>query len=181
MKPKRSPRHTAAPVADPEERQRLFRTFGIATALAVVVAIFVVIYQGPKRLTESDRASMREYEQIRIALARDDLVSAKSAAAAMIHSGSRTDQFHDSAVVITQSDSLAETRSAFARISERALQLVKGNAGFFVVGCAMDRCPVKCSPCHMQDYADWVQVDANVENPFMGKSSPHCGIIKASY
>lgn len=101
----------------------------------------------------------------------------------MIHIDGGKGPFHDSAVVITQSDSIHEARSAFARMSERAQLLVRGHPGFFIVGCSMSMngCPVKCGPCHMSDYADWVQVDEKVENPFMGGSSLHCGIVKVSY
>jgi hypothetical protein len=128
MKPKRTQHHAPESPPNPAtERQRLFCILGIASAVALVIAVFVVMSLAPRKLTDADRAAMRDYDQIRIALVHDDLANAKDAATAMIRDKRGQNPFHDSAVVITRANSLEEARSAFARMSERAQRLVKGN------------------------------------------------------
>jgi len=63
-------------------------------------------------------------------------------------------------------------------MSEEATKLAHKNRGYFILGCSMDRCPVKCSPCRMEQYANWVQLQPEVENPYRGQTSPRCGTVK---
>lgn len=141
--------------------------------------VYVTVINGPKTLTDSDRAMLRDYDGIRAALHRDDLATAKNAGAAFVQTHAAPNSFTEHASALSKATSLDLARSAFSRLSEEATQLVHKNRDYFILGCSMDRCPVKCSPCHMKQYADWVQRQPQIENPYMGQTSPRCGIVKS--
>src|SRR5260221_13178501 len=86
MKAKRIPHHGTKSLTDPGARRRLLRTLGIGTSVALAVAVAFLISLRPKKLTDADRTAMRDYEQLRVALAHDDLGAAKNSATAMLRS-----------------------------------------------------------------------------------------------
>ena len=149
------------------------------TLLGIGFLVYVTALNGPKKLTDSDRAMLRDYDHIRAALHLDDLSAAKNASAIFVQTHAAPKSITEHAKTLSTANSLDMARSAFSRISEEATKLVHKNRSYFILGCSMDRCPVKCSPCHMKQYANWVQVQPQVENPYMGQTSPRCGIVKS--
>jgi hypothetical protein len=76
--------------------------------------------------------------------------------------------------LISNSDSLESARKAFATLSEEAIRLADHHQEYLIVRCPPD-CPEKCVNCRSNEFGSWVQLDAVIENPFMGTLSPHCG------
>lgn len=148
------------------------------TLLGIGFLVYVTVINGPKELTDSDRAMLRDYDGIRAALHHDDLPAAKNAGAAFVQTHAAPNSFTEHANALSKATSLDLARRAFSRMSEEATQLVHKNRDYFILGCSMDLCPVKCSPCHMKQYANWVQLQPQIENPYMGQTSPRCGIVK---
>ena len=106
-------------------------------------------------LSENDKQFLAKYETVRAALAADNLEQAKSAAAALGDDGS----------AIAQSDKIATARADFTKLSERAIQLGRGQSGYYVVNCPMLK-------------KDWLQPAGKISNPYAGKSMPECGSIR---
>lgn len=144
----------------------------------VGMAIYVTVINGPKSLTEADRAMLRDYDVIRAALFHDDLAAAQRASEAFVQRNGNSTAFSAHAASVAKAISLDRARAAFSQMSEEATKLAFRHSEYFNMGCSMDRCPVKCSPCQMKHYANWVQLTPEVENPYMGQASPHCGIVK---
>lgn len=67
---------------------------------AAVFATYLTVINGPKKLTDSDRAMLLDYDRIRAALHHDDLSAAKIAGAAFIqtHAGPNPFAEHASAL-----------------------------------------------------------------------------------
>ncbi|MBK8477730.1 MAG: DUF3347 domain-containing protein [Opitutaceae bacterium] len=95
------------------------------------------------------------YEQIRLALANDQLPAARDAAKAL-----------PEAKAIAEAKSISEARKAFKALSTRAVTLARGQPGYFIAHCTM-----------FPGGADWVQTTDAISNPYWGKSMPHCGEI----
>lgn len=95
------------------------------------------------------------YEQIRVALADDQLATARDAAKAL-----------PEAKAIAEAKSISDARKAFKALSARAVTLARGQPGYFIAHCTM-----------FPGGADWVQTTDQVSNPYWGKSMPHCGEI----
>lgn len=112
-------------------------------------------------LTADQVQFMADYERIRIALADDNLAAAQSASVALV--GNST------ASQLSQSKDLASARKYFSVLSRLAVKLVHGKAGFFIFHCS----EVK----YGDEWAHWVQVNADVSNPYLGKSNPRCGKV----
>lgn len=108
-------------------------------------------------LTKAQVQFLANYENIRAALAADDLEAAKRAAAAITDAPVATQ--------LTKAPSLNEARTAFRKLSGQAVMLVKGQAGYYVASCPMAG-------------DDWVQTTAKVSNPYLGEKMPTCGSIK---
>ena len=106
-------------------------------------------------LTSHDKQFLAGYEQIRTALAADDLNGAKKAAASLPDAG--TD--------IAKSQSLDQARAAFAKLSDAAVKLASGQPGYHVAHCSMAN-------------KDWVQTSTTIGNPYLGKDMAGCGEIK---
>ena len=159
---------------------RIVALFVVPLALlGIGFLVYVTVINGPKNLTDADRAMLRDYDAIRAALHHDDLAAAKSASAAFAQNHATAHPFTEHASALSKATSLDLARSAFSRMSEEATKLVHKNRDYFILGCSMDLCPVKCSPCHMKQYANWVQLQPQIENPYMGQTSPRCGIVKS--
>ena len=154
-----------------------------------VLAIFVILLGGsiiiaslPAKLTEADRAMLRDYDGVRSALVRDDLAAARKLAQPFATAYSSRKALAQPAAVIAKSNSLEAARLAFADMSKGAVKLVRKHPEYFIIGCEMetDHCRAKCDPCLTANYGRWVQLDPEIGNPFMGTSSPHCGVVKVN-
>jgi hypothetical protein len=106
-------------------------------------------------LSDSDKQFLGRYENIRAALAADDLAAAKTAAV----------DFGEEGAPLAKSNSLKEARAAFERLSAKAKELAAGQSGYYVVNCPMLK-------------KDWVQTSEKIANPYYGKEMLSCGEIK---
>ena len=106
-------------------------------------------------LGESDKQFLASYEKIRAALAADNLKDAKAAAA----------DLKDDGAAIANSDSIITARKEFAKLSDRAIRLAKGQTGYYVVNCPMLK-------------KDWVQTSTKISNPYAGREMLTCGVVK---
>ena len=105
--------------------------------------------------SDQDKKFLTGYEQIHIALAADDLASAKAAATGL----------GDSASDIAKATSLQDARTGFETLSARAKTLATGQSGYYVAHCPMLK-------------KDWVQTSATIANPYGGKEMVGCGEIQ---
>jgi hypothetical protein len=110
-------------------------------------------HAGP--LSETDKQFLARYENIRSALAADDLAATKTAAGDLGEEGGG----------MAKSDSLKDARLAFEKLSEKAKQLAAGQSGYNLVYCPMLK-------------KEWIQTSAKIENPYYGKRMLECGEIK---
>lgn len=106
-------------------------------------------------LSDQDKKFLTSYEKIHVALAADDLASAKAAAT----------ELRDSGTDIAKANSLQEARSAFEKLSGRAKTIATGQSGYHVAHCPMLK-------------KDWVQTSTTISNPYGGKEMVGCGEIK---
>jgi len=160
------------------DRRRLRLIFGAALVAAMILAGFIIRSSLPVKLTEVDRAMLRQYDSIRVALSHDDLALAEKAAATLAGSYQTKRPISAAAQAISKADSLEAARDAFSTMSAETVKMARGHKGYYVVGCSMDQCPAPCVNCQMSRFSDWVQTDAAIANPFMGKASPYCGVIR---
>ena len=115
---------------------------------------------------------LQQYETIRALLARDDFRSAKRTAAGFQHAsqtaadGETKSPAADAQAAIAAENSLSAQRDAFRAWSAYVISLTKEVTGFYVIHCPLPGC------------GDWLQTDANVDNPFMGKSMHDCGEVE---
>ncbi|MEO8351740.1 MAG: hypothetical protein ABI680_08410 [Chthoniobacteraceae bacterium] len=144
----------------------------------VAFATYVTAINGPKKLTDADRAMLRDYDGIRAALFRDDLSVARKASEVFVQTHGDASPFTPHAITLSKAPTLDAARIAFSQMSEEATKLAYKHSEFIMMGCSMDQCPVECPHCRMNEYANWVQVQREVENPYMGTASPRCGIVK---
>ncbi len=132
---------------------RLFHSLFVLCALVITLIVPSISRGG--ELSADDKKFLAGYEQIRAALAADDLAAAQKAAASLADAGAD----------ISKSSSLTEARAAFAKLSGQAIKLASGQPGFFILHCPMlDK--------------DWVQTSPNVGNPYAGKEMLTCGELK---
>lgn len=138
----------------------------------------IVVFSLPHRLTQEERVLIGHYDSVRAALSLDDLPAARSAAS-LVESVSRDNKrIMDAAVALSRAESLPAARDAFQAMSARVIKLASGNAGYYRMGCSMAGCPAPCEPCDTIKYGEWIQTSALVQNPFMGRAHPNCGIVK---
>jgi hypothetical protein len=126
--------------------------------LFVVCALALAFLSAASRageLSSHDKQFLAGYEQIRAALATDDLKGAKKAAATL----------PDSGAAIAKSESLDQARVSFEKLSVEAVKLASGQPGYHVVHCSMAN-------------KDWVQTSTTIGNPYLGKDIAGCGEIK---
>ena len=160
-------------------RRRVILQFGaIALLLCTVIIGLVAWALYPKRLTDSELAALAEYEKIRLALANDDL------GAALRSAGNLQTRFpqlpiSDQASTLHQCTSLESARHIFKEMSQHAITLVRGADGYFIGECPPGNgCPINCSPCRMDEFGPWVQISPELKNPYIGKDSPRCGVLR---
>jgi hypothetical protein len=106
-------------------------------------------------LCDKDKQFLTAYEKIHVALANDDLATARSAAKDLGEEGA----------TIAHAASLKDARAPFEKLGEKAKQLAAGQPGFYVVTCPMLK-------------KDWVQTTEKIANPYYGKEMATCGEIK---
>ena len=106
-------------------------------------------------LSDQDKKFLTSYEKIHVALAADDLASAKAAATELGDQGSD----------IAKANSLKDARAEFEKLSARAKTIAAGQSGYHAAHCPMLN-------------KDWVQTSTTVSNPYGGKDMVSCGEIK---
>ncbi len=106
-------------------------------------------------LSAPDKQFLGSYQKVHAALAADDLAGAKKAAADMGEKGA----------AIADADKIETARAEFGKVSEDAVEMAKGQDGYYIAKCPM----VKKS---------WVQTSTEIKNPFYGKEMLGCGTIK---
>ena len=106
-------------------------------------------------LAAEDKQFLARYENIRAALAADNLPEAKKAAAEMGEEGKP----------LAQTNALQLARREFETLSARAIKLTGGQPGYYVVNCPMLK-------------KDWVQTSTKISNPYAGISMLTCGSVK---
>jgi Cu(I)/Ag(I) efflux system membrane fusion protein len=123
-------------------------------------------------LSEKDRAELGKYEEIRAALASDDLRTAKRAATDLAtltnaESGSASDPaIFKPAAELANIAALDRARDSFKALSAVVIPKAAGVEGFYVM------------TCPMTTNGDWLQKNPKVDNPYMGKIMRDCGGIK---
>jgi len=160
------------------DRRGITLVFGTALVIVMILAAVIIRSSLPVKLTDADRAILKKYESIRVALSQDDLSLAQNAAVALASSYKGKRQVAAAALALSKADSLESARDAFSAMSTEAVKMTRGHKEYYVIGCSMNQCPAPCENCQMWRFSDWVQTDATIANPFMGKASPHCGVIR---
>jgi hypothetical protein len=160
------------------DRRRIKFVVGAVVVIGFILTAVLIRNSLPVKLTDADRAMLTQYQSIRLALSQDDLVSAQEAAATLANSYKDRRQVTLATLALSKADSLEAARDAFSAMSIEAVKMARGHGEYYVVGCSMNQCPAPCVNCQMFRFSDWVQTDPAIANPFMGKASPHCGVIK---
>jgi len=160
------------------DRRGIRFVFGTALVIVMVLAAVIIRSSLPVTLTDADRAMLKKYESIRIALSQDDLGSAQKEAVALASSYKERRQVTTASLALSKTDSLESARDAFSTMSVEAVKMARGHEEYYVVGCSMNQCPAPCVDCQMWRFSDWVQTDPAIANPFMGRASPNCGVIR---
>jgi len=106
-------------------------------------------------LSDQDKKFLMSYEKIHVALAADDLASAKAAATELGDQGSD----------IAKANSLKDARAEFEKLSARAKTIAAGQSGYH-------------APHSPMLNKDWVQTSTTISNPYGGNDMVSCGEIK---
>jgi hypothetical protein len=122
---------------------------------AGIALVMIASFGHAANLSEQDEKFLTSYEKIHVALAADDLASAKAAATELGDSGSD----------IAKANSLKDARAGFEKLSARAKTIAAGQSGYHVAHCPMLN-------------KDWVQTSTTISNPYGGKDMVSCGEIK---
>ncbi|MFL6529512.1 MAG: hypothetical protein ACJ8KX_03485 [Chthoniobacterales bacterium] len=124
-------------------------------ALALLCTFAFATWSTAAELSDSDKQFLGNYEKIRAALAADNLADAKKAAIEM----------GDDGAPIAKSESIITARKEFATMSDKAIEMTKGQSGYYRVNCPMVK-------------KDWVQTSEKISNPYAGKEMVTCGVVK---
>lgn len=125
-------------------------TLAIISASALTFAI-----SQAADLSAEDKQFLAGYEKVRTALAADDLDATKQAAGELAEEGK----------ALAASEKIEAARGEFAKLSVRAIQLGRGQNGYYVANCPMLK-------------KDWLQTSTKITNPYAGKSMLECGVIR---
>ena len=106
-------------------------------------------------LSEQDKQFLTAYGKVHDALVADDLAGAKKAASDLGSDGAN----------LSKNKSLDEARSAFGKLSNKAVKMAVEQPGYYVMHCPMKN-------------KDWVQASDKVANPYGGAGMISCGEIK---
>src|SRR6266581_994922 len=123
-------------------------------AMAFALTGFTLSLQGAN-LSDQDKQFLTAYGKAHDALVAEDLAGAKKAGADLGPDGAD----------LSKSKSLDEARSAFGKLSNKAVKLAFGQSGYYVAHCPMKN-------------KDWVQTSTTIANPYGGKEMISCGEIK---
>lgn len=105
------------------------------------------------------RAALATYDELRRALARDDLDA--------VHAAARQLRY-DGADRLAAAGDLDAARAAFAALSQALIGVLVDNPAL-QQGRWLFQCP------HASGYGKWIQADAALTNPYMGLKMPGCG------
>lgn len=130
--------------------------FRAALAACLLTSLAMTTSVPAAELSVADKAFLAQYETVHAALAADNLAEAKKAATTMGEDGAP----------LARSETIAAARKEFETMSERALKLAAGQAGYYHVNCPMLK-------------KDWVQTSKEVSNPYGGKEMLTCGAVKS--
>ncbi len=120
------------------------------------------------RPSADSQAVLTQYVPVAEALAADDLAKAKTAAGELAKQAGTAGLkvVATPALAVAHADNLDAARAAFKTLSMKVAPLAQGIKGYVVMHCPMAD-------------ADWVQTDATVRNPYLGKTMLTCGAPKA--
>ena len=128
-------------------------------AFTLALSAFVLsLFTAPlyaAQLTDQNKQFLAAYEKVHHALVADDLAGAKKAASDLGSEGAD----------LSASNSLADARAAFEKLTSKAKQLATGQPGYYVYHCPMLK-------------KDWVQTSTTTANPYAGKEMLSCGEIQ---
>ena len=122
--------------------------------------------------SDANRTTMSQYEDVRAALAADDLSTAKRASGKLATAlksaapGAPASPLLEPAEDLASAPALDKARQAFKKMSAAAIQITSGVSGYYVINCPMT------------PNGDWVQTSQTVDNPYMGKIMHDCGVVK---
>ncbi len=118
--------------------------------------------------TEAHSGEMlKAYIKVSTALSKDDLATAKKAAASISeHNGDSS--LAKSATALSKAKNIKAARKEFQTLSKNAIKISEGHKGFYVMHCSM----VKGGA------GDWLQTSKEVANPYMGSAMLTCGGVK---
>ena len=131
-------------------KHKLTTLFSAAIVFGIIASV-----GNAAALSDQDKKFLTSYEKIHVALAADDLASAKAAATELGDSGND----------IAKANSLKDARAAFEKLSARAKTIAVGQSGYHVAHCPMLN-------------KDWVQTSTTISNPYGGKEMIGCGEIQ---
>ena len=123
-------------------------------------------------LSPQDKTTLDQYEQIRVALAQDDLKAAKASAGAMAASLQSADPKGPGAAAlgpasdISTAPAIDRARMKFKQLSAKVIPLAHGVEGYYVL-----TCPVLSA-------GDWLQHSASPDNPYFGRAMHDYGDLK---
>ena len=145
---------------------------------AVTIGLFALsafAHEAGGPLTAAQKKYLSQYENIRAALAADDLAAAKKAAAVYVSApqekaaneadAKRAATRLNAGKKLSGASSLGEARDAFKILSRTANHLAEGQKGYYRYIC----------PHVPNDEGKWVQTTKAISNPYEGKSNPKCG------
>lgn len=123
-------------------------------------------------LSAGDRTTLDGYEQIRAALAADDMRAAKAAANNLVNALTPADAKAPTPATLTAARAvydgvaLDRMRQAFKPLSKKIIPIAQGVEGFYVM------------TCPLPSAGDWVQRTPEPDNPYLGKSMHGYGELK---
>lgn len=123
-------------------------------------------------LSDSDRQALDDYEQIRAALAADDAIAAKKAAAKMVADLTPADSkatpppLLEPATGVADALALDTMRQRFELLSDRVVPMASGVDGYYIMR------------SDLPNTVPWVQRSKDVDNPFFGKAMHQIGELK---
>ncbi|MGB0991784.1 MAG: hypothetical protein ACPG32_04870 [Akkermansiaceae bacterium] len=110
------------------------------------------------------------YNAVATALYKDDLATAKKAAAGMVKHDKKS-SLASPAKKLSNAKNIKEARKIFNSLSAAAIKVSKTQKGWKVAHCPM---------ANGNKGGDWLQKasDKKVNNPYFGAAMPHCGSFK---
>jgi hypothetical protein len=127
----------------------------LTVLVTAIAALGIAGSAAAANLNDNDKQFLSNYEKVRAGLAGDSLDQAKTAAREM----------GDEGKAIADAENIKAARKEFEKLSSRAIDMAKGQDGYYVANCPMLK-------------KDWVQTSKEISNPYAGSSMPTCGVIK---